>query len=187
MRSLKSAGLYLIFLLPEGSDFSEAGAGGGAGFGYVSGTGVKDCWLTSDGTSWLPINGEFQIAIEAVMSGNKSGNVLVLDKPGGTGSEPILDEAPQVYVQSIAAVPNPFNPETEIMFMLPASGKVIINVFDIRGRFVRQLMDEALEAGPHSVRWNGKDENGRGVSSGVYMARLVSSGIMMTVRMVLVQ
>ena len=68
--------------------------------------------------------------------------------------------------------PNPFNPNTTITFSLPQPEKVLLSVYDLAGRQVRQLVDSALTAGQHHVAWDGREEHGRAVSSGVYFCRL---------------
>ena len=74
------------------------------------------------------------------------------------------------------AVPNPFNPATDIQFSLPADGRAALRIYDLSGRLVRTLFDGVLTAGPHTQRWNGRDDTGREAASGVYFARLVSQG-----------
>ena len=65
--------------------------------------------------------------------------------------------------------PNPFNPETEIRFQLPEAGHVMVKIFDVLGSEVRTLVNEKRAAGYHLVRWDGKDEAGNFVASGVYL------------------
>lgn len=68
--------------------------------------------------------------------------------------------------------PNPFNPITRIHFELPASGQVQLKIYDIGGRKVRTLVHENKEAGYHNVTWDGTDDLGRPVSSGIYFYRI---------------
>jgi outer membrane protein assembly factor BamD (BamD/ComL family) len=68
--------------------------------------------------------------------------------------------------------PNPFNPETSIVYELPAAGEIKIEVFDIRGRLVYTLINAQIPAGTHRVRWNGVNETGQPVASGVYYYRI---------------
>ncbi len=84
-------------------------------------------------------------------------------------------------------VPNPFNPMTKISFDLAQSGAVRLGIFDLRGRLVRRLVNEQLSAGVHTVRWDGVDDVGRSVSSGVYLYRLESSAGVQERKMVLVR
>ena len=68
--------------------------------------------------------------------------------------------------------PNPFNPETEIRFQLPEASQVTVKIFNTLGQEIRTLTDIHYEAGFHSVRWDGKDNNGNAVSSGIYLYQL---------------
>ena len=77
-----------------------------------------------------------------------------------------------VVTRLLPNAPNPFNPRTRISFDLAVGGKVQLGIFDVRGHLVRHLVDEDLGAGSHFVRWDGKDDGGRSVASGVYLYRL---------------
>ncbi len=70
--------------------------------------------------------------------------------------------------------PNPFNPTTTFAFDLPQSGEVHLMVYDVTGRNVRTLVSGNLSAGIHHVRWDGTDDAGRGVASGVYVVRFIA-------------
>ncbi len=84
--------------------------------------------------------------------------------------------------------PNPFNPSTTISYSVPEGGSEIrLEVFDIRGRLVRVLASGAHEQGSYRVRWDGTDEAGRAVSSGVYFGRLRAEGFSAVRKMVLVK
>lgn len=72
--------------------------------------------------------------------------------------------------------PTPSNPSTTIPFVLPEPSHVTIEVFDILGRRVRTLINEDLPSGPASVRWDGTNNSGRSVASGVYFYRMVALG-----------
>jgi len=69
--------------------------------------------------------------------------------------------------------PNPFNPSTEIRFSLADPGPLSLKIYDLSGRLVRHLLvGERYDEGQHRVEWNGRDQQGRQVSSGVYFYRL---------------
>jgi streptogramin lyase len=70
--------------------------------------------------------------------------------------------------------PNPFNPVVTIRFDLVQAEVVRLLVYDARGRVVRRLLEAQQPAGTHSVRWDGLDEQGQSVPSGVYMYRLIT-------------
>jgi hypothetical protein len=68
--------------------------------------------------------------------------------------------------------PNPFNPSTAISYQLAERAAITIRIHNVRGQMVRELVNDVREAGTYSVQWNGKDELGRNVSSGVYLYTL---------------
>jgi len=83
--------------------------------------------------------------------------------------------------------PNPFNPMTKIGYSLPAASEVTVSVFDAKGQLVR-VVDRGLRAaGTHYVNWNGTDESGRAMSSGVYFCRIENGQKMQTSKMMLVR
>lgn len=72
--------------------------------------------------------------------------------------------------------PNPFNPTTTIQFKLPEKSDVSLRIYDITGKLVRTLMNEEKEAGYHSVIWDGNDEQGAAIHSGVYFYKIETDG-----------
>ncbi|MBK8164868.1 MAG: hypothetical protein IPK64_02770 [bacterium] len=83
------------------------------------------------------------------------------------------------------AVPNPFNPRTTIRFAVPVEQHARLDVHSVDGRLVRRLLDGRVAAGPHDVTWDGRDDAGREVASGVYVHRLTSGGQVQTGKMIL--
>lgn len=83
--------------------------------------------------------------------------------------------------------PNPFNPSTTIRFSLPRAGDTRLQVYDTRGRLVRALIDGPRPAGTQSVVWDGRDDGGRGVASGVYLYRLIADEVVQQRKMTLVK
>ena len=83
--------------------------------------------------------------------------------------------------------PNPFNPQTNIEFLLKESGKVKIEIFNILGQKVRILMDQYLEKGHRSVSWDGKDDQGQKLASGVYWYRIQAGDSSQTKKMLLIK
>ncbi|HPM01184.1 MAG TPA: T9SS type A sorting domain-containing protein [Candidatus Cloacimonadota bacterium] len=68
--------------------------------------------------------------------------------------------------------PNPFNPTTTIAYQLTKSQPVNITVYNAKGQKVRNLLNSVITAGNHTVVWNGMDDHGKSVSSGIYYYRL---------------
>ena len=86
------------------------------------------------------------------------------------------------------AVPNPFNPTTTLRFDLARPGRVALDVYDAQGRHVRTLLRASrTEAGTHRVTWDGRDDAGRQVASGVYHACLVAPDARLVQRLTLLK
>jgi len=83
--------------------------------------------------------------------------------------------------------PNPFNPRTMIRFSLDAEAPARLIVYDVKGRVLRTLVDERKSAGSHSVVWDGRDDAGHRLTSGVYLYRLESGERMVTRKLMLLQ
>jgi hypothetical protein len=80
--------------------------------------------------------------------------------------------------------PNPFNPETTIEFTLPRPEKVRVIIYDMRGNLVRTLLDGAQKSpGQYRLNWNGLDDRGKPVSSGVYFYRIQTNSFTQTKKM----
>jgi len=86
--------------------------------------------------------------------------------------------------------PNPFNPVTTISFVVPGTGAerpVGLAVYDVAGRLIRTLTDESLGPGRHEAAWDGRDETGRSVSSGIYFYRIDIGGASASKKMTLLK
>ncbi len=83
--------------------------------------------------------------------------------------------------------PNPFNPQTTIAFSLRARGSVTLTVYNVAGQRVRTLSNESLAAGAHTRVWDGLNDAGQPVSSGVYFYKLVAKDFTQTRKMVLLK
>ncbi len=83
--------------------------------------------------------------------------------------------------------PNPFNPSTEIKFALPRRLEISLTVFDLLGQTVKVIAGGTLEAGEHRVRWDGTDQNGMSVASGIYFYRLEAAGFSQSRKMILLK
>ncbi len=90
-------------------------------------------------------------------------------------------------VFDISNAPNPFNPVTAINFSLAKSEVVNIGIYNILGRNIKMLVNEQLQAGNHSVIWNGDNESGSKVASGIYFYRIVAGEFNKTKKMVLMK
>ncbi|MGE5681097.1 MAG: glucoamylase family protein [Bacillota bacterium] len=80
--------------------------------------------------------------------------------------------------------PNPFNPSTVIKFRMKESESIEIHIYDLLGRKVRTLLNDYLSAGSHEIKWDGLDEAGHKVSSGIYLYSVKTSDKIITGKMV---
>ena len=84
--------------------------------------------------------------------------------------------------------PNPFNPTTTISFSVAQTSSFVnLEVFNIKGQKVKKLLGEILPAGNHTIVWNGKDENGKAVASGVYFYKMNADKFISTKKMILMK
>jgi flagellar hook assembly protein FlgD len=84
--------------------------------------------------------------------------------------------------------PNPFNPHTKIQFTLPKAATVSLGIYDLNGRIVKHLISgEQHGNGTHSVAWDGTNDNGEKVSSGIYFSRLQAGEYVASTKMSLVK
>ena len=105
---------------------------------------------------------------------------------GPGGRSPVL---PRVFSLS-QNYPNPFNPSTTIAYAVPAGREdvpVRLRVYDIRGRLVRSLVEEERDAGRYRVHWDGRDDRGTRVASGVYLYRIEADDFVSTRKIVVVR
>jgi hypothetical protein len=79
--------------------------------------------------------------------------------------------------------PNPFNPTTEIAFTLDQTADVNLSIYNMLGQKVRTLTNGSKNAGTHTLQWNGLDEMGQNVSTGIYLYRLTSGSKSITKKM----
>jgi hypothetical protein len=84
-------------------------------------------------------------------------------------------------------IPNPFNPITQIAYQLPKAGEVSLKIYNIRGQVVRTLVNEFKQAGIHEVVWDGRNNAGYDVASGIYLYRMKSGDFSAARKMVLLK
>jgi hypothetical protein len=111
------------------------------------------------GAADLGLEGRFVLHIEDIASPADDG-----------GDTPQLTRLAGVH-------PNPFNPVTTVSFELAAAARCRLAVYDLTGARVRRLLDEVRPAGRHAVVWDGKNDHGAQVASGVYMVRFEGDGV----------
>lgn len=83
--------------------------------------------------------------------------------------------------------PNPFNPTTNISYHLPQGGEVRIFIYDVEGRIINEVLSERQEAGDHTINWNGKNNYGVSVASGMYLYQVHFDNSVITKKMILIK
>jgi hypothetical protein len=83
--------------------------------------------------------------------------------------------------------PNPFNPSTTIKFALPKEEYTEVTVYDIAGKEVAKLVENNLNAGTYTVSWNGKNNGGSTVSSGIYLCTIKAGKHFQTIKMIMMK
>jgi hypothetical protein len=107
-----------------------------------------------------------------------------------TGATGVEDELPALAPAGgfSRISPNPFNPKTEVRFVLTRPNLAQLNVYNIRGELVRTLVNGRLDSGEHITSWDGNDFAGQRVSSGTYFARLrIGTEVMQVRKLMLVK
>jgi hypothetical protein len=105
----------------------------------------------------------------------------------GPGTVTAIPEAPPATTYLGVNHPNPFNPTTTIRFGLERTNFVTLTVYDATGRVVRRLVSENLGAQHHAVSWDGRNDAGTSVASGIYFYRLDTGSFSQTRKMVLLK
>lgn len=132
-----------------------------------------------------PITGAGVLAVvtfEVVGLGDAAVGVSAIDARDGENAsvdvtldlEAIANAAPPAATRLLPAMPNPFRASTAIGFDIAGGGETTLSIFSVDGRLVRTLVDAALPPGAYRLAWDGRDESGRTVSSGIYLLRLVT-------------
>lgn len=176
--------IYFCVFDAAGSKLLYATYFGGSGDDYctdIKVTDSGDIYLTGFTTS-----SDFPTTEGALSRTRKGGSDTFICKFSFNRTPEKVEDSPQAFF-ICPAHPNPFNSSTTLSFTLPASGQSTLAVYSLTGQKVRTLVSGPLAAGAHSVLWDGRDDAGRPVSSGVYLSRLESGGKAATGKMLLMK
>jgi len=176
---------------PEGTTVRLHDRTGGSANGII---GWYDTDLTVDGPgALLDFVGESTVGEWTLWVSDNAGADLgtvnewcvrtIVGAPTGVDDE---FGAPMGYVLR-GVSPNPFNPVTTVSYGSPTEARVRLAVYNVAGRLVRTLVDGEVGSGYHSIAWDGRDNNGVEVGSGVYFCRMEAEGFDASVKMVLLK
>ena len=121
---------------------------------------------------------------------NVSAPVIILDSPNTDPIATAIEEEPTTVVNDYVlfpAYPNPFNPTTTIDFKIPIQEHVQLAIYDIQGRKIVSLVNSQLRSGKHSFKWNGTNDRGVQVSTGIYIYRLKTENYVKMRRMTFIK
>ena len=130
------------------------------------------------------VNGQSYVAgVSAVYDEGESDIVEFPFTYTGVGADDIVN----ITTALKCNYPNPFNPTTNIAFSLKDASNVTMEIFNIKGQKVKTLINDRLEAGSHRIIWDGKDEDNKSVSSGIYFYKMKASKFVSTKKMILMK
>lgn len=154
-----------ISLHPAGIDFMGKSTVTPDGAAWAAGPGAGESFGV-----YVPVTGYYCLAVWKAKSDDltKTGVYRLIF---GNGMTPVGDTLPSATGLTSVS-PNPFNPQATIVFNLARPERAELAIYNLQGSLVRTLVSENREAGRHEVVWNGKNNAGQQVASGVYMARL---------------
>ena len=113
--------------------------------------------------------------------------VVILDVDNVVTSFETTITTPVLVLTLNQNFPNPFNPTTTISFVLPEETFVSLSVYDAGGRMVVNLVNETLSAGYKTIVWDGKNADGRTLTTGVYFYQLKTGKNVLTKKMLLLK
>jgi hypothetical protein len=184
---VKNNGLQKIRFLLNGHGVTlEANANGSEGnLQYLPSYGIRSLDLTK-----FMLRGENYVDILCTGAAGSSAELLFSDVfvPDGVTSGIEDQEAKNTALPATFALgmnfPNPFNPETAISFAVPAgwTAPVTLRLFNVQGQLVRTLVEGVMPPGQHHILWNGKDERGQTVATGIYLYQIISGDYRMCAR-----
>lgn len=106
-------------------------------------------------------------------------DIAISETTGTTSTEDLVNPIPEVSFLG-ANYPNPFNPRTTIPFGLKEAGEVSVRIYNNRGQLVKTLVNENKAAGTYQLVWDGRDDLGQPVSSGMYLIRMTGPDLIQT-------
>lgn len=158
-----------------------------------NGTAVPDTYIY---TIPAGTNGIFTIGLVLTSHTTFNGNITITsndaDNPSQNVTLSFTTPNDDDYIIPAATAlegnfPNPFNPQTTIRYAVKDAGQVRIDVYNSKGQLVKTLVNDNLKAGRHSVVWNGTDDHGKPVSSGLYLYRMQAPGYSKMQKMMLMK
>ena len=155
---------------------------------YFDGSLLAGCPIT-DTTSTRNTSGSFGLYAFQNFTGIPGyfDNIVVKQLQPITSVEDYTNPNIPIELNLSQNYPNPFNPETKISYRLPENGFISLTIHDLLGRKIKTLVSDYQQAGQYSVTWNGKDEAGNSLASGIYLYTLKTGNILQSKKMILMK
>ena len=159
----------------------------GSGIVQWTANGVALCTAASDQSGPMIVSDGAEGAIVTWMDERSGATDIYAQRVAASGGIPtsVRDTPPITALTVLQNHPNPFNATTTLDIMIATASPLQIDVFDVAGRRVRGIMVEGAEAGWRSVPFDGRDDRGRALASGVYFYRVRASGTTVTRKMII--
>jgi len=156
-----------------------------AHFTIISGTNYIEAPITwTEYTYQITQPGPLYIGIQCV---SNDAFFFCVDDVSIMGNDVNDPELPVVVTALNNNYPNPFNPETTISYSVKERGPVTIEIYNVKGQLVKTVVKGIQEPGNHTIVWNGTDDNGRSVSSGVYYYKMQAGKYSSTKKMIMMK
>lgn len=173
------------------TNYTQNGSGQGAqDAGEPFFEGIQSSWVhnTVDLAPWIGM-ADVRFRFRLVSDGSIQKDGFYFDDflIEGEGELVTGIDGPPVAARLDGVYPNPFNPQTRVVFALERAGSARVDVFDVTGRLVRTLVDGRLAAGEHAVVWDGRATDGQPQASGTYFVRMRAGGVVEAVKAVLLK
>jgi hypothetical protein len=179
---------WAVFVYPDESDLSAKGYGGGIAVGIRESESPARTFLSHGGDEWIKLAEPHEMAIGATLGSGKVGARSLAELARERGAaEAATQEPPLTATKLHEPYPNPFNPRTTIRFDLHEAADVTLAIYNLRGQYVRTVVSTTLAAGRYQRSWQGEDDSGHSVASGLYFVRLESGQNTQVQRLVLVR
>jgi hypothetical protein len=181
---------WAVFVYPDESDLSAKGFGGGVAVGIRESENPARTFLSHGGLQWIKLSEPHEMAIGVTLGSGKAGARSLAElarERGDQESEQSKPEPPITATTLHEPYPNPFNPRTTIRFDLHEAADLTLAIYNLRGQRVKTVETAALPAGRHERIWQGEDDAGRSVASGLYFVRLTIGQMTQVQRLVLVR
>jgi hypothetical protein len=118
--------------------------------------------------------------------GNRIADRVIFWLGNTTNDDITVTDVPRAY-KLAQNFPNPFNPSTTIMFDMREKGHMTLKIYNVAGQLIRTLVNDVKDAGSHKVTWDGKNNLGVGVASGVYFYKMETTSYSQTKKMVMLR